>query len=139
MFESTTESTRMMNAKVGFVLAAVITIALLAVRHIVLMLSHPHRLPHESLTTILIVILCAAGILQSTEVPLRLAFAMAGTQAAVRAALWLAGAPRTWRWIAAISGEMLMTLAAIMAIFVIVKWLIAANSEHPSDRETPAS
>jgi hypothetical protein len=140
MFENATNSDRMMNAKVGFVLAAVICIAILAIWNLILMLAQPGRVPGRSLALVVIAIFCAAGIFQFRAVPLRLAFAMAGTQAAVRAALWRAGAPRGLQRVAALGGEMLTAVAAIIVIFVIVKWINSAIHQPPSsDRENPAS
>jgi hypothetical protein len=140
MFEQATNSDRMMTAKVGFMLAAVICIAILSIWNLILMLAQPGRLPGRSLALVVIAIFCAAGIFQFRAMPLRLAFAMAGTQAAVRAALWLAGASRGLQRVAALGGEVLTASAAIIVIFVIVKWLDSAIHQHPpSDRESPAS
>ncbi len=140
MFETATDSDRMTNAKVGFALAATIFIAILAAWNFILMLAQPGRLPGRSLALVVIAIFCAAGIPHARAMPLRLAFAMAGTQAAARAALWLAGAPRGLQRVAALGGEMLTALAAMIVIFVIVQWLDSANRRHPpSDRENPIS
>ena len=140
MFESATNSDRMMNAKVGFVLAAVICIAILSIWNLILMLAQPGRLPRPSLALVVIAIFSAAGIFRFRAMPLRLAFAICGTQAAVRAALWLAGAPRGLQRVARLSGEMLTALAAIIVIFVIVKWMGSAiHQRPPSDRENSTS
>jgi flagellar biogenesis protein FliO len=139
VFETATNSDRKMSAQVGFVLAAVIFIAILSIWNLVLMVAQPGRLPGRSLALVVIAIFCAAGIFQFRAVPLRLAFAMAGTQAAVRAALWLDGAPRGLQRVAALSGEMLTALAAIMVIFVIVKWLGSVRQRPPSDQGKPIS
>jgi hypothetical protein len=140
MFETATNGDRMMNAKVGFMLAAVICIAVLSIWNLILMLAQPGRVPGRSLALVVVAIFCAAGIFRFRPIPLRLAFAMAGTQAAVRAALWLSGAPRRSQRVAALSGEMLTALAAIMVIFVIVKWLGSAiHQRPPSDRENSTS
>ncbi len=138
MFESATNSDRIVNAKVGFVLAAVICIAILSIWNLVLMLAQPGRMPRPSLALVVGAIFCAAGIFHSRAMPLRLAFAMAGTQFTVRAALWLAGAHRALQRVAALGGEMLAALAAIIVIFVIAKWLgSAVHLRPPSDRENP--
>jgi hypothetical protein len=137
MFETATNSDRM-NAKVGFVLAAVICIAISSIWNLILMLAQPGRLPGRSPALVAIAIFGAAGIFRFRPMPLRLAFAMAGTQAAVRAALWLAGAPRGSQRVTAL-GEMLTALASIIVIFVIVKWLDSATERPPSDRENPSS
>jgi hypothetical protein len=130
----------MMNAKVGFILAAVICIAILAIWNLILMLAQPGRLPGRSLALVVIATFCVVGIFQFRATLLRLAFAMAGTQAAVRAALWLAGAPRGLQRLAAIGGEVLIALAAVMVIFVIAKWLDSAiHQRAPSDRENTTS
>jgi len=140
MIETATKSDRMRNKEVGFVLAAVICIAILSIWNLILMLAQPGRLPGRSLALVVIAIFCAVGVFQFRAMPLRLAFALAGTQAAVRAALWLVGAPRGLQRIAALSGEMLTALAAIIVIFVIVKWLGSAiHQGPPSDRENPTS
>jgi hypothetical protein len=139
MFETATNSDRMTSTKVGFVLAAVICIAILSIWNLILMLAQPGRLPGRSLALVAIAIFGAAGIFRFRPMPLRLAFAMAGTQAAVRAALWLAGAPRGSQRVAALGGEMLTALASIIVIFVIVKWLDSATERPPSDRENPSS
>jgi hypothetical protein len=140
MFETGTNSDRMMSAKVGFMLAAVICIAILAIWNLILMLAQPGRLPGRSLGLVVAAIFCVVGIFQFKAMLLRLAFAMAGTQAAVRAALWLAGAPRGLQRVAALGGEMLTALAAIIGIFVIVKWLDSAiHQRPPSDQENPTS
>jgi hypothetical protein len=136
MFEAATNSDRMKYAQVGFVLAAVVCIAILSIWNLALMLTQPSR----SLTLVLIAILCVVGIFQFRATLLKLAFAMAGTQAAVRAALWLAGARRGLQHLAAIGGEVLIALAAIMVIFVIAKWLDSAIHQRAlSDRENPTS
>ncbi len=139
MFEIATYKDRTIYAKIGFVLAAVICIAILSIWNLILMLAQPGRLPGRSLALVVIAISCAAGIVQSSAMLLRLAFAIAGTQAAVRAALWLVGAPRGLQRVAAFGGEMLSALAAILVIFVIVKWLDSAIHQRPSDRENPTS
>jgi hypothetical protein len=140
MFETATDSDRMMKPKVGFMLAVVICIAILSIWNLILMLAQPGRLPGRSLALVLIAIFGAVGIFQSKAMPLRLAFAMAGTQAAVRAALWLAGASGGLQRVAAFGGEMLTALAAIIVIFVIVKWLDSASHQPPPyDREDPTS
>jgi hypothetical protein len=140
MFETATNSDRMINAKVGFVLAAVICIAILAIWNPILMLAQPGRIPGRSLGLVVAAIFSAVGIFHFKAMPLRLAFALAGTQAAVRAALWLAGAPRGLQCVAALGGEMLTTLAAFIVIFVIVKWLDSTSHQRPpSDRENPTS
>jgi flagellar biogenesis protein FliO len=140
MFETATNSDRTVNAKAGFVLAAVIGLAILSVWNLILMLAQRGRAPRPSLALAVAAIFCAVGIFHFRAMPLRLAFAMAGTQAAVRVALWLAGAPRGLQRVAALGGEMLTTLAAIIAIFVIVKWLNSAGHQRrPSDRENPTS
>jgi hypothetical protein len=139
MLEQTAKGNQMMNAKVGFMLAAVICVAILSIWNLALMLAQPGRLPGRSLALVVIAIFCAAGIFQFRAMPLRLAFAMAGTQAAVRAALWLAGAPRGLQRVAALGGEMLTALAAIIVVLVITKWLgSAVHRRLPSDRENPA-
>jgi hypothetical protein len=130
----------MMNAKVGSMLAAVICIEILSFWNIILMLAQRGRLPGRSLALVVIAIFCAIGIFQFRPPPLRLAFGMAGTQAAVRAGLWLTSAPRGLQRVAALGGEMLTALAAIIVIFVIVKWLDSAIHRHPPfDRENPDS
>jgi hypothetical protein len=140
MLETATNRDRKMNAHVGFVLAAVICIAILSIWNLILMLAQPGRVPGRSLALVAAAIFCAAGIFHFRATPLRLAFAMAGTQAAVRAALWLAGAPRGLQRVAALAGEMLTALAAIIVIFVILKWLDSAiHQRPPSDRENPSS
>jgi hypothetical protein len=140
MFETATNSDRMMNAKVGFVLAAAICIAILSIWNLILMLAQPGRLPGRSIGLVVAAIFCAVGIFQFRATPLRLAFAMAGTQAGVRAALWLAGAPRGLQRVAALGGEMLTALAALIVIFVIGKWLDSAvHQRPPSDRGNLAS
>jgi hypothetical protein len=140
MFETATNSDRMTSTKVGFVLAAVICIAILSIWNLILMLAQPGRLPGRSLALVAIAIFGAAGIFRFRPMPLRLAFAMAGTQAAVRAALWLAGSPRGSQRVAALGGEMLTALPSIIVIFVIVKWLDSATHERPpSDRGNPTS
>jgi hypothetical protein len=140
MFETATNRDRRMNAKVGFVLAAVICIAILSIWNLILMIAQPGRIPGRSLALVLEAIFCVAGIFQFRATLLRLAFAMAGTQAAVRATLWLAGVPRGLQRVAALGGELLIALAAIIVIFVIVKWLDSAIHQHPpSDRENPTS
>ncbi len=140
MFETATDSERMTNAKVGFALAATIFIAILAAWNFALMLAQHGRMPRPSLALVVGAICCAAAIPHARAMPLRLAFAMAGTQFAVRAALWLASAPRGLQRVAALGGEMLTALAAMIAIFVIVQWRDSANRRHPpSDRENPFS
>jgi hypothetical protein len=138
MFETASNSDRMMKAKVGFVLAAVICIAILSIWNLVLMLAQPGRVPRPSLFLVVIAIFCAAGIFHFRAMLLRLALAMAGTQAAVRAALWFAGAPRGLQRLAALGGKMFIALAAVLVIFVIVKWLSSPTHQRPpSDRENP--
>ena len=140
MLATVTNSDRMMNAKVGFALAAVMCIAILSIWNLILMLAQPGRIPRPSLALAVIVIFSAAGIFHFRAMPLRLAFAMAATQAAVRAALWLVGAPRGLQHLAALGGEMLTALAAIIVIFVIVKWLESTiHQRSPSDRENRTS
>jgi hypothetical protein len=140
MFETATNSDRIKNVQVGVVLAAVICIAILSIWNLILMLAQPGRLPGRSLALVVIAIFCVVGIFQFGATLLRLAFAVAGTQAAVRAGLWLAGAPRGLQRVAALGGEMLTALAAITVIFVIVKWLGSAiHQRSSSDRENPAS
>jgi hypothetical protein len=140
MFKTATNSDRMMNAKVGFVLAAVVCIAISSIWNLILMLAQPVRMPRPSLALVVAAIFGAAGIVHSKAMPLQLAFAMAGTQAAVRVALWLAGAPRGLQLVAALGAQMLNAWAAIIAIFVILKWLDSAIHQHPpSDRENPSS
>ena len=140
MFETGTNSDRMMNAKVGFMLAAVICLAILSIWNLILMLAQPGRLPGRSLILVVAATFWVVGIFQFKAMPLRLAFAMAGTQPAVRAALWLAGAPRGLQRVAALGGEMLTALAAIIVMFVIVKWLDSPiHQRPPSDRENPTS
>jgi hypothetical protein len=140
MFETATNSNRMMNAKVGFMLATVVYIAILSIWNLILMLARPGRVPRPSLALAVDAIFCAVGIFHFRARPLGLSFAMAGTQAAVRAALWLGDAPRGLQRVAALGGEMLTTLAAIIVIFVIVKWLDSASHQRlPSDQENPAS
>jgi hypothetical protein len=140
MFETATHTDRMMNAKIGFVLASVILIAILSIWNLILMLAQPGRMPRPSLGQVVVAIFCAAAIVQFREMPLRIAFAMAGTQAAVRAALWLAGTPHGLQNVAALGGEILTALAAIIVIFVIVQRLDSAiHRRPPSDRENPAS
>jgi hypothetical protein len=140
MFETATNGDRMMNAKVCFALAAVICIAIVSIWNVILMLAQPGRMPGRSLALVVIAIFGVAGIFQFRATLLRLAFAMAGTQGAVRAALWLAGAPRGLQRVAALGGEMLTALAAIIVIFVIVKWCGSVIHQHPpSDRGNPTS
>ncbi len=139
MFETATNSNRMMNAKVGFVLAAVICIAILAIWNFFLTLARPGRIPHPSLALAAAAIFCAAGVFHFRAMPLRIAFAIAGTQAAVRTTLWLAGASRVLQRAAALVGQVFTALAATIVIFVIVKWLDSAiHQPGPSDRENPA-
>lgn len=138
MFETATNRDRMMNAKVGFVLAAVICIAILSIWNLILMLGQPGRVPRPSLSLVVEAILCAAGIFLFKATLLRLAFAMAGAQAAVRAFLWLAGAPRSLQRLAALGGKVFIVSAAGIVIFVIVKWLDPTTHHRPSpDREYP--
>ena len=140
MLETATNRDPMMNTKIGFVLAAVICIAILSIRNLILMLAQPGRLPGRSLALVLVPIFCVAGIFHFKAALLRLVFAMVGTQAAVRAALWLSGAPRDLQRVAALGGELLIASAAIIVIFVIVKWLESAIHQHPpSDQENPTS
>jgi hypothetical protein len=140
MFEATTNRDRKVNAQAGFVLAAVICIAILSIWNLILMLAQPGRVPRPSLALVVAAISCVVGIFLFRAMPLRLAFAMAGTQAAVRAALWLAGAPRGLQRVAALSGEMLTALAAIIVIVVIVKWFGSdVRQRPPSDRDKHAS
>ncbi len=138
MFETATNRDRMMNAKVGFVLAAVICIAILSIWNLILMLGQPGRVPRPSLSLVVEAILCAAGIFLFKATLLRLAFAMAGAQAAVRAFLWLTGAPRSLQRLAALGGKVFIVSAAGIVIFVIVKWLDPTTHHRPSpDREYP--
>jgi hypothetical protein len=146
VFETNPDDDRMTLAKVGFILAAVLLIAILATRNLFWLLAKPGRLPRPSFALILIAISCLALMFRSLASTFRakkllaLAFALAGTQAAVRAVLWLAGASRGWQYITTMAGEMLTALAAIIVIFVAVDWLKSANGEQPpSDRENPAS
>jgi hypothetical membrane protein len=140
MFEATTSSNRKMNAQVGFVLGAVICISILSIWNLILMLAQPGRVPRASLALLVAAIFSAVGIFHSKAMPLKLAFALAGTQAAVRSALWFAGAARGLQRIAALGGEMLTASAAIIVIFVLVKWLGSAiHWRPPSDRENPTS
>lgn len=140
MFESTTHDDRKLNAQVGFVLPAVISIAILAIWNLILMLAQPGRLPGRSLALVVVAIFCVVGVFKFRTTMLRLSFAMAGTQAAVRAALWFAGAPRGLQRIAAAAGEMLTALAAILVIVVIVKWLGSAIHQRPAiNRENSTS
>jgi hypothetical protein len=140
MFETATNNDRMKNAKVGFMLAAVICIAILSIWDLILMLAQPGRMPRPSLALIVEAIFCVAGMWHFRTTPLRLALATAGTQAAARAALWLTGAPRGLQRVAALGGYMLTALAAIIVVFVIVKWLDLAIHQHPrSDQENPSS
>jgi hypothetical protein len=137
MFETATKRDRMMNAKVGFILAAVVCIAILSIWNLMLILALPGRVPRPSLSLVVEAILCAAGIFLFKAALLRLAFAMAGTQAFVRAALWLAGAPRSLQRLAALGGKILIVTAAGIVIFVIVKWF--GSTPHQSlspDRES---
>jgi flagellar biogenesis protein FliO len=140
MFETATNSDRIMNARVGFALAAVICILILSIWNLALMLAQPGRITGRSLALVVIAFFCVAGIFQFRARLLKLAFAMAGTQAAVRAALWLAGAPRGLQRLAALGGEMFAALAAIIVIFVIVRWLRSTiHQRFPSDRESSTS
>lgn len=139
MFETEADSERMTNAKVGFVLAAVICIAILSIWNLFLMLAQPGRVPRPSLALVAVPILYVAGMWHFRAVPLRLALAMGWTQAAVRVALWFGGAPRGLQRAGALSREMLTELAAVIVIVVIVKWLGSARQGPPSDREKPAS
>ncbi len=140
MFETATNTDRKRNAQVGFALAAVICIAILSIWNLILMLAQPGRLPGRSLALVVAAIFSALGIFHFRAISLKLAFAMAGTQAAVRAALWLAGAPRGLQRVAALGGETLTALAAIIVIFVIVKWLDSViHQRSSSDLENPTS
>jgi hypothetical protein len=139
MFETATSDDRKRNAQAGFALAAVICFAIWSMWNLILMLAQP-GLARPSIALVVIAIFSAAAIFHFRAMPLRLAFAMVGTQAAARAALWLAGAPRGLQRVAALGGEILTALAAIIVIFVIVKWIDSAiNQRPPSDRENPTS
>jgi hypothetical protein len=137
VFETKPNDDRMILAKVGFVLAAVILIAILATRNLFLMLAHPGGLPRPSFRLIAIAISCLALIPHSlastfrTKKLLVLAFALAGGQAAVRAALWLAKSPHGWQVIAAFGGEVFTTVAAIIVASVVFQWLTSENREQP--------
>lgn len=128
-----TTNADMVNAKVGLALAAVICIGLWGVRNVI-----SGRVPRPSLATALIAIFCAAAILHFRQMLLRVALAMAGAQAVVRVAP-CPHAPTVWQYAAAVGGETITDLAAIIAIFVIVKWADPGIRKHPpSDRESPA-
>ena len=131
MLETTTDGSRMTNARAGFALAAVVTIALFAIVHVA-----TGRPPRPSFFLIVIVIVSSAAMWVSKITLLRLAFAMGGIQAAVRLVLWLAHARYIWQWIVAVSGEVTIAFAAILGIFVIVRWLrCSAGGQPSSDRE----
>jgi len=135
VFETQTDNNRIIIAKAVLVLLAVVAIVALGIRNIA-----TGRVPHSSFILIVIMIFSIIGMLRFRATPLRLVFAMAAAQAAVRVALWLAHASTGWQRAAALSGEVVIVLAAIIAIFVIVKWLdYAVRGQPSSDREQPAS
>lgn len=125
MLETTTDNNRMTNGKAGLALAAVATIAVLAMANLA-----RGRPPRPSFFLIVIVIFCAAGTWVNKETLLRLAFAIGGIQAAVRLVLWFAHAPYIWQWLVAVSGEITIVFAAIMVIFV--RWPMSTNGERSS-------
>jgi hypothetical protein len=127
-----------MRTQIILLLAAVIGIAILAILNL-LILATGH-VARPSLFLVFITIFCVAGMWQYRRVALRLAFSMAGAQAALRLALWLAHAQIRWQWGAAVGGELAVVVSAIIVIVVIVKWLDSAGrSQSSSNRENPTS
>lgn len=135
MFEILSQKSLLTRSKVGLVLAAVILIASVATVNLI-----TSRIPRPSFFMIVVSIFCAVATVYFKNMALRFASCIAGAQAAVRAALWLAHARSHWQFDAAVGGEMITVLAAIIVGVVCVKWL--SSTPHklpPSQGENPVS
>jgi hypothetical protein len=135
MFEVQTDNNRFMIAKVVFALIGVGAIVIGEIRNVTAGWA-----PRPSFITVVIMTFGITGMLRFRTTALRIVFAMAAFQAMVRIALWLTNASTDSQRVAALGGNVVILIAALIALVPIVKWLISAARGQPSsDREQPAS
>src|SRR5579863_2425042 len=124
MFETiTNEDTAENDRKTRFLVAVVLFVAIVIAILGIWLLASGRTGGKAHLSTLVIALCCFVAITQYKQMLLRVAFALIGTQAAIRVILSRTHVSVGWLHIANVVGLIVQLLGAILVIFVTLEWL----------------